>query len=85
MSTGGTLRNDERAAHPSPRFSQGRLSNPLQAKRRTQLQRPLGGDLDNPLPLRELVKFKLPVLAMDTPTSGSLEQRMSPTCLRRAS
>lgn len=62
-----------RVANPGPRFSQGGPSNPLQAKRRTLLQRLLGGDLEagsystgeNSLRLREVAKLKFPVLAMD--------------------
>lgn len=62
-----------RAANPGPRFSQGGPGNPPQAKPRSLLQRLLGGDLeagsystgDNSLPLREVAKFKFPVLAMD--------------------
>ena len=62
-----------RAANPGPRFSQGGPANPPQAKPRTLLQRLLGGDLEagsystgeNSLPLREVAKFKYPVLAMD--------------------
>jgi hypothetical protein len=62
-----------RAANPGPRFSQGGPANPPQAKPRSLLQRLLGGDLEagsystgeNSLPLREVAKFKFPVLAMD--------------------
>jgi hypothetical protein len=62
-----------RAANPGPRFSQGGLANPPQAKQRSLLARLLGGDLEagsystgeNSLPLREVAKFKFPVLAMD--------------------
>jgi len=62
-----------RAANPGPRFSQGGAVNPPQAKPRSLLQRLLGGDLEagsystgeNSLPLREVAKFKFPVLAMD--------------------
>jgi len=62
-----------RAANPGPRFSQGGPANPAQAKPRTLLQRLLGGGLEegsystgeNSLPLREVAKFKFPVLAMD--------------------
>ena len=62
-----------RAANPGPRFSQGGAANPPQAKPRSLLQRLLGGDLEagsystgeNALPLREVAKFKFPVLAMD--------------------
>ena len=62
-----------RAANPGPRFSQGGSANPPQAKPRSLLQRLLGGDLEagsystgeNSLPLREIAKFKFPVLAMD--------------------
>ncbi len=62
-----------RAANPGPRFSQGGSANPPQAKPRSLLQRLLGGDLEagsystgeNSLPLREVAKFKFPVLAMD--------------------
>ncbi len=62
-----------RAANPGPRFSQGGLANPPQARPRSLLQRLLGGDLeagsystgDNSLPLREVAKFNFPVLAMD--------------------
>lgn len=62
-----------RAAQPTPRFSQGGPGNPPQAKPRSLLSRLLGGDLeagsystgDNSLPLREVAKFKFPVLAMD--------------------
>ena len=62
-----------RAANPGPRFSQGGPANPPQARPRTLLQRLLGGDLEagsystgeNSLPLREVAKFKFPVLAMD--------------------
>jgi hypothetical protein len=62
-----------RAANPPPRFSQGGPANPPQARPRSLLQRLLGGDLEagsystgeNSLPLREVAKFKFPVLAMD--------------------
>ena len=62
-----------RAANPGPRFSQGGPVNPPQAKPRSLLQRLLGGELEagsystgeNSLPLREVAKFKFPVLAMD--------------------
>jgi hypothetical protein len=62
-----------RAANPGPRFSQGGSANPPQAKQRTLLQRLLGGDLEagsyssgeGSLPLREVAKFKFPVMAMD--------------------
>jgi hypothetical protein len=62
-----------RAANPGPRFSQGGPANPPQAKPRSLLQRLLGGELEagsystgeNSLPLREVAKFKFPVLAMD--------------------
>jgi hypothetical protein len=62
-----------RAANPSPRFSQGGPNNPPQARPRSLLQRLLGGDLEagsystgeNSLPLREVAKFRFPVLAMD--------------------
>lgn len=62
-----------RAANPGPRFSQGGPNNPPQARQRSLLQRLLGGDLEagsystgeNSLPLREVAKFKFPVLAMD--------------------
>ena len=62
-----------RAVNPGPRFSQGGLANPPQAKPRSLLQRLLGGELEagsystgeNSLPLREVAKFKFPVLAMD--------------------
>ena len=62
-----------RAANPGARFSQGGLANPPQAKPRTLLQRLLGGELEagsystgeSSLPLREVAKFKFPVLAMD--------------------
>ncbi len=62
-----------RAANPGPRFSQGGPANPPQARPRSLLQRLLGGDLEagsystgeNSLPLREVAKFKFPVLAMD--------------------
>jgi hypothetical protein len=62
-----------RAANPGPRFSQGGPANPQQAKPRSLLQRLLGGDLEagsyssgeNSLPLREVAKFRFPVLAMD--------------------
>jgi hypothetical protein len=62
-----------RAANPGPRFSQGGPANPPQAKSRTLLQRLLGGDLEagsyssgeSSLPLREVAKFRFPVLAMD--------------------
>jgi hypothetical protein len=62
-----------RAANPGPRFSQGGLANPPQAKPRSLLSRLLGGDLEagsystgeSSLPLREVAKFKFPVLAMD--------------------
>ncbi|HEX9746921.1 MAG TPA: VCBS repeat-containing protein [Methylomirabilota bacterium] len=62
-----------RAANPGPRFSQGGPNNPPQARPRSLLQRLLGGDLEagsystgeNSLPLREVAKFKFPVLAMD--------------------
>ncbi|HKW90958.1 MAG TPA: VCBS repeat-containing protein [Methylomirabilota bacterium] len=62
-----------RAANPGPRFSQGGPANPPQAKPRSLLQRLLGGDLEagsyssgeSSLPLREVAKFKFPVLAMD--------------------
>jgi hypothetical protein len=62
-----------RAAQPTPRFSQGGPANPPQAKPRSLLSRLLGGDLeagsystgDSSLPLREVAKFKFPVLAMD--------------------
>ena len=62
-----------RAANPGPRFSQGGPANPPQAKQRSLLQRLLGGELEagsystgeNSLPLREVAKFKFPVLAMD--------------------
>ena len=62
-----------RAANPGPRFSQGGPANPPQARPRTLLQRLLGGDLEagsystgeNSLPLREVAKFKFPVLVMD--------------------
>src|SRR5258708_2014333 len=68
-----------RAATPGPRFSQGGPANPPQAKPRTLLQRLLGGDLeagsystgDNSLPLREVAKFKFPVLAMDIAVAPS--------------
>lgn len=68
-----------RAANPGPRFSQGGPANPPQAKPRTLLQRLLGGDLeagsystgDNSLPLREVAKFKFPVLAMDIAVAPS--------------
>jgi len=66
-----------RAANPGPRFSQGGPANPPQAKPRSLLQRLLGGDLEagsystgeNSLPLREVGKFKFPVLAMDIAVS----------------
>jgi hypothetical protein len=66
-----------RAANPGPRFSQGGPANPPQAKPRSLLQRLLGGDLEagsystgeNSLPLREVAKFKFPVLAMDIAVS----------------
>lgn len=62
-----------RAANPGPRFSQGGAANPPQARPRSLLQRLLGGDLEagsystgeNSLPLREVAKFRFPVLAMD--------------------
>jgi len=62
-----------RAANPGPRFSQGGPANPPQAKPRSLLSRLLGGDLEagsyssgeNSMPLREVAKFKFPVLAMD--------------------
>ena len=62
-----------RAAKPGPRFSQGGPANPPQARPRSLLQRLLGGDLEagsystgeGSLPLREIAKFKFPVLAMD--------------------
>ncbi|MEX2220311.1 MAG: VCBS repeat-containing protein [Candidatus Rokuibacteriota bacterium] len=62
-----------RAANPGPRFSQGGPANPPQAKPRSLLQRLLGGDMEagsystgeSSLPLREVAKFKFPVLAMD--------------------
>jgi hypothetical protein len=62
-----------RAANPGPRFSQGGPANPPQARPRSLLQRLLGGDLEagsystgeNSLPLREVAKFRFPVLAMD--------------------
>ena len=62
-----------RAANPGPRFSQGGPANPPQARPRTLLQRLLGGEMEagsystgeNSLPLREVAKFKFPVLAMD--------------------
>ena len=62
-----------RAANPGPRFSQGGSANPPQAKQRSLLARLLGGDLEagsyssgeSSLPLREVAKFKFPVLAMD--------------------
>ena len=62
-----------RAANPGPRFSQGGSANPPQAKPRSLLQRLLGGEMEagsystgeNSLPLREVAKFKFPVLAMD--------------------
>jgi hypothetical protein len=62
-----------RAANPGPRFSQGGPNSPPQAKPRSLLQRLLGGDLEagsyssgeNSLPLREVAKFRFPVLAMD--------------------
>ena len=62
-----------RAANPGPRFSQGGPANPPQARPRSLLQRLLGGDLEagsystgeDSLPLREVAKFKFPVLAMD--------------------
>jgi hypothetical protein len=62
-----------RAANPGPRFSQGGPANPPQAKPRSLLARLLGGDLEagsyssgeSSLPLREVAKFKFPVLAMD--------------------
>jgi hypothetical protein len=62
-----------RAANPGPRFSQGGPANPPQAKQRSLLARLLGGDLEagsyssgeSSLPLREVAKFKFPVLAMD--------------------
>ena len=68
-----------RAANPGPRFSQGGPNNPPQARPRTLLQRLLGGDLeagsystgDSSLPLREVAKFKFPVLAMDIAVSPS--------------
>jgi hypothetical protein len=68
-----------RAANPGPRFSQGGPANPPQAKPRSLLQRLLGGDLeagsystgDNSLPLREVAKFKFPVLAMDIAVAPS--------------
>ncbi len=68
-----------RAANPGPRFSQGGLANPPQARPRTLLQRLLGGDLeagsystgDNSLPLREVAKFNFPVLAMDIAVAPS--------------
>jgi hypothetical protein len=62
-----------RAANPGPRFSQGGAANPPQARPRSLLQRLLGGDLEpgsystgeNSIPLREVAKFRFPVLAMD--------------------
>jgi hypothetical protein len=62
-----------RAANPGPRFSQGGPANPPQARPRSLLQRLLGGDLEagsyssgeSSLPLREVAKFRFPVLAMD--------------------
>ena len=68
-----------RAANPGPRFSQGGPNNPPQARPRSLLQRLLGGDLeagsystgDNSLPLREVAKFKFPVLAMDIAVAPS--------------
>ena len=62
-----------RAANPGPRFSQGGPANPPQARPRSLLQRLLGGELEagsystgeSSLPLREVAKFKFPVLAMD--------------------
>ena len=62
-----------RAANPGPRFSQGGPADPPQARPRTLLQRLLGGQMEagsystgeNSLPLREVAKFKFPVLAMD--------------------
>ena len=62
-----------RAANPGPRFSQGGPANPPQARQRTLLQRLLGGEMEagsystgeNSLPLREVAKFKFPVLVMD--------------------
>jgi hypothetical protein len=66
-----------RSANSGPRFSQGGPANPPQAKPRSLLQRLLGGDLEagsystgeNSLPLREVAKFKYPVLAMDIAVS----------------
>ncbi len=68
-----------RAANPGPRFSQGGPSNPPQARPRSLLQRLLGGDLEagsystgeNSLPLREVAKFRFPVLAMDIAVAPS--------------
>ena len=62
-----------RAANPGPRFSQGGHANPPPVRARSLLQRLLGGDLEagsystgeNSLPLREVAKFRFPVLAMD--------------------
>jgi hypothetical protein len=62
-----------RAANPGPRFSQGGPANPPPVRARSLLQRLLGGDLEagsystgeNSLPLREVAKFRFPVLAMD--------------------
>ena len=62
-----------RAANPGPRFSQGGPANPPQARPRSLLLRLLGGDLEagsystgeGSLPLREVAKFKFPVLALD--------------------
>jgi hypothetical protein len=62
-----------RAANPGPRFSQGGAANPPPVRARSLLQRLLGGDLEagsystgeNSLPLREVAKFRFPVLAMD--------------------
>jgi hypothetical protein len=68
-----------RAANPGPRFSQGGPNNPPQARPRSLLQRLLGGDLEagsystgeNSLPLREVAKFRFPVLAMDIAVAPS--------------
>src|SRR4029077_5179325 len=62
-----------REANPGPRFSQGGAVNPPQAKPRSLLQRLRGAALEaasystgeSSLPLREVAKFKFPVLAMD--------------------
>ncbi|MGH7366033.1 MAG: hypothetical protein ACREK9_06440 [Candidatus Rokuibacteriota bacterium] len=70
-------RSTIRAASQTARFSRGGPANPPQAKPRSLLARLLGGDLEagsyssgeSSIPLREVAKFKFPVLAMDIAVS----------------